>query len=77
LTYANARPGPFRIEVRQQDIASGLARVVRPDQRVYRPALDPEIHAVHRDEALELLGEPAGLEDVFAGAHKKSVTSDE
>jgi len=37
------------------------------DQCVDRPALDLEVDAVDRDEALELLGQAAGLEDRVGG----------
>jgi len=55
----------------------GLAGAVGPDQRVDVAAPYLQADTVHRDEALELLGEPAGLQYVFAGAHEQCcVTGD-
>ena len=44
----------------------GLARAVGADQRVDRAALHAQVHVVDGDEALELLGERARLEDELA-----------
>src|ERR1700686_832633 len=46
--------------------ARGLAGAVRPDERVDRAALDPEVHSVDRHEACEFLGEILGFEDDLA-----------
>ncbi len=52
-------------EAGQQVEDGGLARPVRPDERVDRPARDAQRHPVHRHELVELLHEPAGLEDTL------------
>jgi hypothetical protein len=56
-----------RQEVRQQIEAGRLAGAVGADQRMDRAAADLEIDAVDRDESLELLGEPARLQDDVVG----------
>jgi hypothetical protein len=43
--------------------AGGLARAIRPDQRVYRPARDTQVDIVDRYKARKLLGELLGFED--------------
>src|SRR6516164_207083 len=56
-----------REEVREQVEAGRLAGAVGPDQRVDRAAPNRETHVIDRDEALELLGQAAGLEDRVGG----------
>ena len=50
-------------ELGQQVEAGGLAGAVRADQRVDGAAPDGQVHVAHGDEALELLGQTARLED--------------
>ena len=56
-----------RQEMREQVEAGGLAGAVGADQRVDRAAADAQAHVLDRDEALELLGEPARFENRVVG----------
>ena len=61
------RPRVGDEEVGEQVEAGGLARAVRPDQRVDGPAAHPEVDVLDGDEAAELLGEPPRLQDDVVG----------
>src|SRR5438445_341198 len=49
--------------------AGGLARAVRPDQRVDGAADHPQVDALHRDEPAKLLRQPAGFENRLGAGH--------
>ena len=57
------RPRVGLQELGQQIEAGGLAGAIRADQSVNGAALDPQIDAIDRDEAGELLGQVLGFED--------------
>ena len=65
-------PARRRQELGEQVEAGGLAGAVRADQRVDRAAAHLQVHVVDRDEALELLGELARLEDEVAAGRGAS-----
>jgi hypothetical protein len=46
----------------------GLAGAVWPDERMNGALLHPQVHAVHRPEATELLGEPVRLQHAHGWA---------
>src|SRR5215831_11269471 len=56
-----------REKVREQIETGRLARSVRSDQSVNGAAANVEIDAIDGDEAFELLGESAGLQDDLIG----------
>ena len=60
-------PRVGRQEVREQVEAGRLAGAVRADQRVDRAATHRQVDVLDGDEALELLGEPARLENRVVG----------
>src|SRR5690606_2721572 len=63
LALERDRAGRRLQEFRQQVEDGGLARAVRPDQRVDRAVMDVEIDILDRDEARKIAAQAAGGEN--------------